>query len=124
MDQIVIEGLELMAHIGVPDDERDRLQRLTVSAVLTPESSFRELDERLDRTVDYACAAESIRKLAGERPWRLLETLCVAIAEMLVRDFALRQAGVEVRKFVLSDTEYVAVRTMAHRSPPAASKSH
>ena len=42
-DEIRIEELEIMARVGVPDEERAQPQRLTVSLVLQPPVNFGDL---------------------------------------------------------------------------------
>lgn len=115
MDVIIIKGLEIEAFVGVPDDERQSPQRLEVDAVLTPVNSFDEIADEIDRTVDYHAAIRRIARLAESPPRRLIETLAREIAEMLIADFPARRAEVEVRKFILPETEYVAVRCARDR---------
>jgi dihydroneopterin aldolase len=115
MDVIVIKGLEIEALVGVPDDERKNAQRLEVDAILTPLNKFAEMADRIDRTVDYHAVVQRIANLAGSRPRCLIETLAQEIAEMLVREFPAKRAEVEVRKFILPETEYVAVRCVCDR---------
>jgi dihydroneopterin aldolase len=115
MNLIIIKGLEIDAFVGVPDDERKDLQRLLVNATLTPLNSFAEIGDEIDRTVDYHAAVRRITSLASSRPRRLIETLASEIAEMLVEEFPARRAEVEVRKFILPETEYVAVRCVCER---------
>jgi len=52
-DEIRIQELELMAQVGVPDDERAQPQRLTISLTLQPCNPFNELGDDVERTVDY-----------------------------------------------------------------------
>ncbi len=115
MDVIIIKGLEIEAFVGVPDEERRNPQRLEVDAILTPLNSFDELADEIDRTVDYHAAIRQIARLAGSPPRRLIETLAREIAEMLIADFPARRAEVEIRKFILPETEYVAVRCARDR---------
>jgi dihydroneopterin aldolase len=114
-DTIVIEQLELAAHIGVPDEERATVQRLTVSLRLKVERDFRELGDDLRKTVDYFAVAEQVKELAAEKPRRLIETLSEEIAAAVLRDFAVAAVEVELRKFILPDTAFVAVRLRRER---------
>jgi dihydroneopterin aldolase len=115
MDVIIIKGLEIDAFVGVPDEERKASQRLKVDAIVTPLDTFAEIADQIDRTVDYQAAVRRIISLVGSRPRHLIETLASEIAEMLVREFPARRAEVEVRKFILPETEYVAVRSVCDR---------
>src|SRR5476649_2526793 len=51
-DEIRIEELELLARVGVPDEERAGPQRLTASVTLQPRNRFSDLDDDLSRTID------------------------------------------------------------------------
>ena len=109
-DLIRIEALELSAHVGVPDAERATAQRLTANLVLEPVSGFSDLGDRIENTVDYFQVARSVQALARERPRRLIETLAEEIAADLLARFALRAVEIELRKYILPDTAFVAVR--------------
>jgi dihydroneopterin aldolase len=115
MNAIIIKGLEVEAFIGVSDGERRSSQRLKIDAILTPLIQFSALDDDISRTVDYHAATQRIASVVASRPRRLIETLANDIAEMLVGEFRARRAEVEVRKFVLPGTEYVAAHTTCER---------
>jgi 7,8-dihydroneopterin aldolase/epimerase/oxygenase len=116
MNVIIIKGLKIDAVVGVTDAERDNPQRLEVDAVITPLETFAAVADEIDRTVDYEAASQRIVKLASSRPTRLLETLASELAQMLVSEFRAHRAEVEVRKFVLPNTDYVAVRCACDRA--------
>ena len=107
-DEIRIEELELWARIGVPEEERAAPQRLTVSLVLQPRASFRNLQDDVGRTVDYAAVCAELEEFVRGRTDKLLETLADAIAEHLLQHFPLARVELELRKFVLRQTRYVA----------------
>jgi len=109
-DEIRIEELELFARVGVPPDERAQPQRLTISLTLQPRDSFHDLGDELARTIDYAAVCEEVRAFAQKREDKLIETLANEIAGHLLQCFNLRRVEVELRKFVLPETKYVAVR--------------
>jgi dihydroneopterin aldolase len=113
-DVILVSDLELSAHIGVPDAERAEPQRLTVTMTLTPQNDFTGLGDDLTRTVDYFALTRRIRRLAAERPRKLIETLVEEIADCCLSEFAVRAVEVELRKYILPDTGHVAVRV--HRT--------
>jgi dihydroneopterin aldolase len=109
-DQIHIEQLELSAHIGVPDEERDDAQRLTVNLTLEPKRSLSDLGDELANTVDYFAVSQAVQELAAARPRRLLETLAEEIAAYILGRFPVVNVHVELRKYILPNTRYVAVR--------------
>lgn len=114
-DEIRIEELELMARVGVPDEERAQPQRLTVSLVLQPPGNFGDLRDDLARTVDYAAVCEELRRFVSDRQDKLIETLAHEMAEHLLSNFELARVELELRKFVLPETKYVAARVTRER---------
>ena len=109
-DRIHIEQLEIEATIGVPDAERRASQRLVVNITLTPPNDFQQLGEDLAQTVDYAAVCTVAKEFARGRSFKLIETLADELASLLKEQFALEAVDIEVRKFILPDTAYVAVR--------------
>ena len=109
-DAIHIDELELHAHIGVPEEERARPQRLTISITMWPRIGFTELDDHLERTVNYAAVCREVKELIARRTDKLLETLADVVARHLLEKFQICKVHVELRKFILSDTKYVCVR--------------
>src|SRR5439155_170781 len=109
-DEIVIQELELMVRVGVPDEERAQPQRLTVSLVLQPRNSFDLLNDELRGTVDYAAVCAELRQFASRRELKLIETLAHEMAQHLLQQFNLAKVELELRKFVLPETRYVAAR--------------
>lgn len=118
-DRIVIDSLELTAFIGVPDGERAAAQRLTVNLVLEPARGFSGLEDALANTVDYFRVCEAVKTLCLARPRRLIETLAGEIAAALLEGFAIRAVEVELRKYILPDTAFVAVAIRRERAPQA-----
>lgn len=114
-DAILIESLELTARIGVPDDERGTAQRLTVSLRIEPLLAFSALGDDIANSVDYFVVSQEIKALAAARPRRLIETLAEEIAALVLERFAVAVVEVELRKFILPDTAFVAVRVRRER---------
>lgn len=114
-DEIQIEDLELMARVGVPEEERAQPQRLTVSITLQPLQSFGDLGDDLTRTIDYSAVCEEVRRFVTGRQDKLIETLADEMAEYLLRHFDLARIDLELRKFVLPETKYVSVRVARER---------
>lgn len=114
-DRIEIRRLKVMTHIGVPDDERQQSQALWITTVMTPTHGFDGLGDAIDHTVDYQAAADHIRALAGSKPRRLIETLAVETADLLLREFPLHHVSVSIEKQILPDTDFVAVHLERRR---------
>jgi dihydroneopterin aldolase len=115
-DLILIHALELSVRIGVPDEERLSPQRLTVNLSLQPKNGFEGLGDDLANAVDYSAVAKTVQALARERPRRLIETLACEIASAVLDGFAVDFIEVELHKYILPDTAFVAVRIARSRS--------
>jgi len=114
-DEIRIEELKLMARVGVPEGERMQPQRLTVSLTLQARKSFGELGDDLGQTVDYAAICEELKRFLSDRQDKLIETLAHEMAEHLLATFEIARVELELRKFVLPETRYVAARVARSR---------
>lgn len=108
-DSIHIEELKLCVRIGVTAEERSTPQRLTASLTLWPTNDFREVNDRLERTVDYAAVCREVKNLSDSARDQLLETLAEKLAVHLVATFSLRRVRLELRKFILPDVSFVSV---------------
>ncbi len=115
-DSIRINGLELMCHIGVPDEERAQAQRLTANVTLAAPTPFAELGEDLARTIDYDALSRRLTELAeGDRHTRLIETLADRLARCCVEEFGAPSATVEIVKYILPNVASTAVSTTRSR---------
>ena len=117
-DQIHVASLELPVRIGVTENERTFPQRLTVSLTLYPQDGFTRLEDRIENTINYSAVCQALRELAAaDRERRLIETFALEIAEAVLARFdACAAVDVDLRKYVLPDTDYVAVRLSRSRS--------
>lgn len=106
-DQIVIRGLELFTHIGVPAEERAEAQKLRVHLTLEV-MRFPKIDG-IEGTVDYKAVADRVRKSAAEKERQLIETLAQDIAAVVLSEFEVSKVRVEVEKFILPETDWVGV---------------
>jgi FolB domain-containing protein len=106
---ISIRSLEVMARVGVPEEERSNPQRLLVDLRFAASEQPPDLGDDIARTVDYFAVSRRVIALSRERPRRLIETLADELADHLLREFPLLWVEVTVRKFILPDTEHVSV---------------
>ena len=109
-DRIFISNLELLSRIGITAEERDQPQRLTISLGLEPRRDFSALEDSIGNAVDYATVCEKVRALASASQRNLIETLAVEIAQALLVEFPLDAVEIELRKYILPETDYVAVK--------------
>ena len=110
-ESIYIKGLEVAAHIGVPDDERKESQRLKLDVRFQVATAFRGMGDDIAATIDYAEVAAAIERLAQERPRCLIETLADEVRTMVAEVFHATAVWVQVRKKILPNAEWVSVET-------------
>jgi 7,8-dihydroneopterin aldolase/epimerase/oxygenase len=108
-DQIHIEQLEISTRIGVPEKERVTPQRLTVSISFWPYYDQRDMDDKIENTVNYSIVAEETKNFARDLSTNLIETLGDRLATHLLKTFRIQKIIVELRKFPLEDAKHVSV---------------
>jgi FolB domain-containing protein len=111
MDTIIIADLEVMYRVGVPEKERANPQRLLITVELTIDFRRAATADRLGETIDYDSVCQRLLAFGANREWQLIESLSVEIAEALLAEYSARSVTVEVKKFVIPQARYVAVRT-------------
>lgn len=115
-DVIRLEQIEVLVHIGVPDDERSQAQRLTVTVSLWPTRSAAGLNDNIENAVNYAEVCEEVRRFVESRRDRLIETLADALAARLLDRFQITRVAVEIRKFILPKVRFVSVSVTRERA--------
>jgi dihydroneopterin aldolase len=108
VDRIAIHDLTVFFHVGVPDAERANPQRLALTVEM--DQDFSLLGDALDRTIDYQAVSQRLLDFGRGRSWKLIETLAVELAEMILREFKPSRVTVEVRKFILPQARDVSAR--------------
>jgi dihydroneopterin aldolase len=108
-DQIHIEQLEISTRIGVPEKERVTPQRLTVSISFWPYYDQRDMNDKIENTVNYSIVAEETKNFARDLSTNLIETLGDRLATHLLKTFRIQKIIVELRKFPLEDAKHVSV---------------
>ncbi len=106
---IAIQGLEVMASVGVPEQERTVPQRLLIDLRFAASVQPEELHDDLTQTVDYAAVSLHVNEITIERPRKLIETLADELTERLLTEFSLSWIELTIRKFILPQTEWVSV---------------
>ena len=110
MDRIIIQELEVFIRVGVPEAERAKPQRLLVTAELEHDFTAAARKDSLKETIDYHAVSVRLAGFGRRRSWKLIETLAVDMAEMILREFKPSSVSIEVQKFILPRTRHVAVR--------------
>jgi 7,8-dihydroneopterin aldolase/epimerase/oxygenase len=118
MDQIVIRDLQVHYRVGVSGDERAQPQRLLISVEMSRDLSRAAASDDLRETIDYFAVTQQLLRFGEHRSWKLLEKLAGDIAGMILTGFGPDIASVEVKKFVIPETSYVAVRLTRKKMKP------
>jgi phosphoglycolate phosphatase len=103
---------KVSGHIGVSEEERAKPQTLAITVRFRTFARFQDLNDDLSKTVDYAAVASEISRFVSESKYLLIESLVSEIADHLVRRFPLAHLEVELKKFVLPETNHVSVRAI------------
>lgn len=109
MDKTKISDLEVFYCVGVPDEERAKPQRLTLTVEMISDFSTAALSDRLTKTIDYYAVTQFLLKFGEERSWKLLEKLVTNLADELLAKFKPQSVTVEVKKFIIPQAQYVSV---------------
>jgi dihydroneopterin aldolase/2-amino-4-hydroxy-6-hydroxymethyldihydropteridine diphosphokinase len=109
-DQVHVEQLEVFARVGVTEQERSTPQRLRLNITVWPDTPFEELQDDIGRAVNYSAVCSEARRFMDDHAFRLVETLASELAAHLLGAFPISQVAIELRKYVVPDTEHVAVR--------------
>ena len=110
VDAIIIEDLAGLYHVGVPDEERAKPQRLLVSLTIDCDFSRAAQLDDIAATIDYFAVSQRVLGLSKGRSWKLIEKLASDIASMVILDFKALAVTVEIKKFIIAEARYVAVR--------------
>ncbi|MCF6314413.1 MAG: dihydroneopterin aldolase [Verrucomicrobiales bacterium] len=108
-DKITIKGLQISSQVGVPDEERAQAQDLTVDLGIYPQARLSGLQDEIERTIDYYQVSLAVHEVARAQQRRLIERLAEDIAVAVLGFDGVGKVAVEVKKYILPDTEYVSV---------------
>jgi dihydroneopterin aldolase len=96
--RVLIEGLEVIASIGIHPHEREARQRILVDVTVDMSEAPTPRQDRLAETLDYEAVARMIESLAREGHVQLVETLAERIARAILADPRAARAKVRVTK--------------------------
>ena len=107
MDTIRIKDLSVLCHIGVPDEEREKPQRLLITVEMNGDFSKACLSDDIVATINYYDVSQRITALCSSRPYNLIENLAHEISATILNEFSPESVSVEVKKFILPNARHV-----------------
>jgi dihydroneopterin aldolase len=107
--KITIVDLEVFYHVGVPDEERAKPQRLLLTVDMGFDFSAAVKTDGIVNTIDYFTVSRRLLKFGEGRSWKLIEKLAAEIADMVLSEFKPESVTVEVKKFPIPQARYVSV---------------
>ncbi|MEO6184059.1 MAG: dihydroneopterin aldolase, partial [Verrucomicrobiota bacterium] len=96
--------------VGVPDEERAQPQRLLITVEMEYDFSAAARSDDLNGTIDYFSVTQRLLNLGEGRNWKLIEKLANDIAELVLNEFHAAVAEVTIKKFIIPETRFVAVK--------------
>ena len=123
MDRILIEGFKVEAHVGVPDEERNRLQPVVMDIELGLNLQPAAEQDRVEYTVDYAAVTREVAQLLGSNSFRLVEALAQEAAQRVLDKFKPTHVRIRVRKFSVPDTQSVGAEITRLNEPGRSRKT-
>lgn len=109
MDKITIKELEVNTQIGVTEAERAHLQRLLISVVMERDLAEAGRTDMESATTPYDVVSNLVREVVTRRPRKLIEAVADEIAEAILSRRLAVAVTVEVKKFSIPHSQYVAV---------------
>lgn len=97
-DVLRVRGLRLPARVGAYAREVGVEQTLRFDLAFTIDARAAAQIDRVERTLDYAAAAEVIREVLSRRHHHLVETVAHGVATELLARFGVAEVTVEVTK--------------------------
>ncbi|MFV0298315.1 MAG: dihydroneopterin aldolase [Hyphomicrobiaceae bacterium] len=123
---VFIDGLELLASVGVFEVEKRYEQRVVVSVTLAVDDHYDGASDRLDQVVDYSVIVDACRLIVDGTHFNLIETLAERIADAALSDPRIGVVTVKVEKpDIIAGCRSVGIaitreRTTARDAPPQA----
>ncbi len=118
MDQIQIQDLEVSFRVGVSNNERVRPQRLTISVIMEMDATAAAQSDDVTKTVDYYLVSRRILALGEKKTWKLIETIAVDIAGLILGEFKPFAVTVELKKFIIPEARWVSIKIRREQKPP------
>jgi len=98
VDQVYIEGLEVMTLIGVYDFERDEKQLLILDLHMDYDCADACKSDQLENALDYDGLSKLVRSWSVEQKFQLIETYGQQLCDLLNHEFGIKRTRLKINK--------------------------
>ena len=115
----MLQNIRLEGRHGYYEHELEAPQPFEVDIELALNLQPAGVDDDLAQSVDYGRVYEIVRQVVESTSFRLLEAIAEAISHEILREFAVDEVGVRVRKPAVQldgPLDYAGVEIWRHRS--------
>jgi len=98
MDKIILTGIHLDVHLGVPEEERAVPQTIIADVECEYDLRAAGLSDDFTQTIDYAAIHETLQTAATRRPYALVESMAETMASAVLEQFDVASVRVLIRK--------------------------
>jgi FolB domain-containing protein len=116
MSKITITDLEVQFHVGVPNEERAKPQRLLLTIEMEHDISTAAATDDIAATIDYFDVSQKIMALGNGRSWKLIEKLANDVADLVLTGYRPAAVTVTVKKFPIPQAAQVSVSLTKQRA--------
>ena len=98
MDKIILNGVRLEVHLGVPEDERAVPQVISADVECEYDTRPAGLSDDLAKAIDYAAMHQAVQRAATRRGYALVESMAEDMASALLEEFEIASVRILIRK--------------------------
>ena len=97
-DRMMLPEIPVQARVGCTEQERAEFQMLLIDIELRCDLSHAAREDSIEAAIDYVELRAEAERVAGVRPYALIESIAEGIAACLLERFASEEVLVRVRK--------------------------
>lgn len=110
VNYIFLSGLKVKTHIGVTQEERDKLQELKIDVNIQLKNNNQFKNDDLSETIDYAEIEKIISHITSTNKFKLLESLGEIIIKKIKEEYLIQEIELKISKNkILDSTDFVGV---------------
>ena len=115
-DKLVISDLVAECRIGVYEWEQANPQHVWIDLELAIDAAKAAALDDVKATIDYGRLVSAVTQHVQHKPFGLLETIAEDVASLILKEFAVSQVLVRVKKRALPGLDYAAVEITRSRA--------